>query len=181
LIEEVEMSKEPWKVKGAPWKTEAAFYSWIRSQLRRGWSRHPIKNLYLQQNRFKSQNDKGRVVWHLECEQCKIDTPQTKIQIDHLIPAGSLKTTGDLGQFVERLYFVTFDTIRALCIPCHEVITFGERNKIEEFAVAAIEKECVRVMRLNIHELKTWLHNRHEEYVTPKKENIHTVRRLLNA
>lgn len=173
------MSKhKPWLVRGAPWKTEAAFYSWIRSQLRKGWSRHPVKNLYLQNNRFKSLNERGRITWHLECEHCRKNTPQTKIQVDHLNPAGSLKTTEDLGKFVERLYFVTFDTIRVLCIPCHQTITYAEKKGLS-FEDAKIEKQVVDIMKKSKHDLEMWLQDRHEKYVTPKGDNKDTVRRLL--
>lgn len=170
----------PWDVPGVPWKTEAAFYGWVRGQLRKGWSRHPVKNLLIQNNRFKKDNGKGRKTWHLECDICKQDTPQTKIQIDHIHPAGSLKTTEDIGKFVERLYFVTFDTIRPLCIPCHEIITFAERKGIT-FEEAIIEKQVVDIMKKSVHDLKIWLQHRHEEYLTPKPLNKDVIRRVLNV
>ena len=174
------IKQEPWKGKGSIWKTEAGFYSWVRSQLRRGWSRHPVKNKFIQCNRFKMENAKGRMVWHLECSQCKQDTPQTKTQIDHIHPAGSLKTTEDIGRFVERLYFVTFDTIRAVCIPCHEVITFAERKGIS-FEEAKIEKACVKIMALSKHELTLMLTKHDYIYMTPKESNRDNVRRIVKC
>lgn len=170
--------KEPWNVEGVPWVTEAAFYAWVRGQLRKGWSRHPVKNLYLQNNRYKKENDKGRLVWHLNCEQCSIPTTQTKIQVDHIHPAGSLKTTEDLGKFVERLYFVTFDTIRVVCIPCHGIITYSERKGLS-FDEARIEKQCIHIMKKSKFDLEEWLEWRGEKYITPKAKNKEVVRRLL--
>ena len=170
---------KPWDVKGVPWKSEAAFYGWVRGQLRKGWTRHPVKNLLIQNNRFKKDNGKGRMTWHLNCSQCKVATPQTKIQIDHINPAGSLKTTEDIGKFVERLYFVTFDTIRPVCIPCHEVITFAERKGIS-FEDAVIEKEVICIMKKGVLELKEWLKSHNKEYLTPKPANIHNVREIIN-
>jgi hypothetical protein len=166
-------------VKGVPWKTESAFYGWVRGQLRKGWTRHPVKNLLLQNNRFKKDNGKGRMTWHLECSQCKQDTPQTKIQIDHIHPAGSLKTTEDIGKFVERLYFVTFDTIRPVCIPCHEVITFAERKGLS-FEEAKIEKACVKIMALGVHDLTLMLKKHGYLYMTPKEKNRDNVRRIVS-
>ena len=170
----------PWDVPGVPWKTESAFYGWVRGQLRKGWSRHPVKNLLIQNNRFKKDNGKGRKTWHLECSICKEDTPQTKIQIDHIHPAGSLKTTEDIGKFVERLYFVTFDTIRPVCIPCHEVLTFAERKGIT-FDEAVVEKQVVDIMKKNTPNLKKWLLDRGEEYLTPKPLNKDVVRRVIQC
>jgi hypothetical protein len=169
---------EPWNVPGVPWKTESAFYGWVRGQLRKGWTRHPVKNLLIQNNRFKKDNGKGRKTWHLECSICKEDTPQTKIQIDHIHPAGSLKTTEDIGKFVERLYFVTFDTIRPVCIPCHEVVTFAERRGIS-FDEAKIEKACVKIMALSVHKLTLMLKKHGYVYTKPKKSNIGNVRRIV--
>tara|TARA_R110002167_G_C12643272_1_gene648553 strand:- start:335 stop:883 length:549 start_codon:yes stop_codon:yes gene_type:complete len=170
---------KPWNVKGVPWKTEAAFYGWVRGQLRRGWTRHPVKNLLIQNNRFKKDNGKGRLTWHLDCSKCKKATPQTKIQIDHIHPAGSLKTTEDIGKFVERLYFVTFDTIRPLCIPCHEVVTLAERKGMT-FDEAKVEKEVINIMKKSVVNLKMWLSKHNLEYLTPKPSNIDQVRRIIN-
>lgn len=174
------MSK-PWSVPGVPWKTQAAFESWVRGQIRKGWSRHPVKNLYIQNNRFKKQNAKGRITWHLECEQCKKDTPQTKVNVDHLHPATvmGLKTEEDYGRFIFRLYYVTFDDIQILCKPCHDVKTYSERKGIS-FEEAAIEKQVVDIMKKNVRDLKVWLQSKGEEYLTPKPNNRSTVRRLLD-
>ena len=169
---------KPWTIEKTPWATEAAFYGWVRGQLRKGWTRHPVKNLYLQNNRYKKENVKGRMVWHLDCEQCNTPTTQTKIQIDHIHPAGSLKTTEDIGKFVERLYFVTFNTIRVVCIPCHEVITHAERTGLS-FEEAKVDKQCIHIMKKSVHNLKRWLSDRQEEYLTPKPKNKEVVRRLL--
>lgn len=174
------MMNKPWEVKGAPWSTESAFYSWVRGQLRRGWSKHPIKNLLIQNNRFKKDNGKGRHTWHLECSICKEDTPQTKIQVDHIIPAGSLNTTEDIGKFVERLYFVTFDTIRIVCIPCHEIITHQERYNLPTFFEAMIDKKVVQIMKTT-DSAKKFLSAYGVDYVTPKEANRDTVRSLVRS
>lgn len=172
------MSK-PWTVPGAPWKTESAFYGWVRGQLRKGWSRHPIKNLLIQNNRFKKDNGKGRHTWHLECSICKQDTPQTKIQVDHITPAGSLNSVDDIGPFIERLYFVTFDSLRIVCIPCHAIITHQERRGFTTFLEAMIDKRVIEIMRLSSSKVKAFLQNYGVEYITPKEANRSAVRFLI--
>lgn len=171
---------KPWLVKGVPWKTQSAFESWVRGQIRRGWSRHPVKNLYIQNHRFKKDNGKGRLTWHVECEQCKQDFPQSKTQVDHLLPStvGGLKTSEDWGRLVTRMYYVTFDDIQILCKPCHDVKTYSERKNIT-FNEAVIEKQVVEIMKKSLHDLKIWLSDRHEAYLTPKPLNKDVVRRLL--
>jgi hypothetical protein len=172
----------PWDVKGVPWKSEAAFYGWVRGQLRKGWSRHPVKNLLIQNNRFKKDNGKGRMTWHLNCEQCKKATPQTKIHVDHLLPStvGGLKTEADFGRFIYRLYFVSFEDLQLLCIPCHDIKTYSERKGCS-FEEAVIEKQVICIMKKGVLDLKKWLSDHNEEYLTPKPLNADTIRRILNG
>lgn len=171
----------PWDIPATPWKTQAAFEAWVRGQIRRGWARHPVKNLYIQRRRFKKDNGKGRLTWHVECEKCKDDFPQGKTQVDHLLAStiGGVKSEEGWGRLVTRMYYVTFDDIQILCKPCHDVKTYSERKNIS-FEKAVIEKQVVDIMKKNVHDLKIWLQHRHEPYLTPKPKNKDTVRRLLN-
>lgn len=175
------MKYKPWEVSGAPWKTEAAFWAWIRGQLRRGWNRHPIKHLYIKQNRYKAQGKRGKMVWHLDCEQCGCPTPQTNIEIDHMIPAGSFTCKADIADFVERLYVVTFDTIRAVCRNCHEILTHQERNKIETFFEAAIDKQVINIMKKKANVVKNFVEEHGYTYLTPKGANKENVRKIVRA
>lgn len=117
----------PWNVPGSPWKTESAFWSWVRGQLRRGWNRHPVKHLYLQSKRYKANNGKGRETWHCTCENCGESFKQADIQVDHINPSGSFKCDADIEGFVKRLYFITFDDIQILCSECHKKKSYEER------------------------------------------------------
>lgn len=173
------MKNKPWLVNGAPWKTEAAFWAWIRGQLRRGWNRHPIKHLYIKQNRYKAQGKRGKMIWHLDCEQCRCPTPQTNIEIDHIIPAGSFTCKADIADFVERLYVVTFDTIRAVCRDCHEILTHQERHKIETFFEAAIDKKVIQTMKLKADKIKEMVEAAGYKYQTPKAKNKEIVREII--
>ena len=48
------------------------------------------------------------------------------ISVDHIIPAGSLRSAEDLKGFVERL-FVEIDGLQCLCDDCHSVKTQNEK------------------------------------------------------
>ena len=172
--------QKPWTVKGVPWKTEAAFYGWVRGQLRRGWSRHPVKNQYLQSLRFKKQNTKGRAVWHITCELCKEDNVMANIEVDHIIPSGKFTSVSDIEGFVHRLYWVTFDTIQCLCKECHRNVTYAQSKgiSVEEAKFARL---VIQVMKLPVKGLKGWMKKRNLQYITPKPENESIIREYLKG
>lgn len=169
----------PWEMQESPWKTEAAFYAWVRGQLRRGWSRHPVKHLYLKQNRYKKENARGKMTWHLTCEQCELAAPQTQIEIDHIVPAGSFTCKEDIQGFVERLYFVTFDTIRAVCKECHGILTHQERHGIKSFFEANVDKQVVSIMKRPAATVKNLVEEYGYTYLTPKEKNRKNVRIIV--
>ena len=49
-----------------------------------------------------------------------------EVEVDHIVPAGSLKTFDDLPEFVERM-FCEADGFQVLCKPCHQLKTNAER------------------------------------------------------
>lgn len=173
----MQASNKPWELPETPWKTESAFWSWVRGQLRKGWSRHPVKHLYLKQKRYKAQGKRGKMIWHLDCEICDESTPQSNIEIDHIIPSGSLKSEEDLGRFAARLYVVTFDTIRALCRDCHQISTHADKKGLSFFE-AKVDKEVIKVMK-SATRVKEVVKAFGEEYKTPKEKNRETIRKII--
>lgn len=169
---------KPWEIPETPWRTEAAFWSWVRGQLRKGWSRHPVKHLYIKQKRYKAQGKRGKMVWHLDCEICKECTPQANIEIDHIIPSGSLTSQEDLGPFAARLYIVTFDTIRAVCKDCHSIQTHADKKGLSFFE-ANVDKQVIKYMKLPAAKLKRVMKDFGYEYQTPKEANRETLRNII--
>lgn len=55
---------------------------------------------------------------------------QAKVEKDHIVPCGSLKSYEDLPGFVERL-FAPVTGYRILCKPCHKIITKEARANKE--------------------------------------------------
>ena len=100
--------------------TTSKFFSFIRSGLRAKFSRWPPK--------YECLADAKRIVsgkrhkYEFKCAQCKKWKKQKEVQIDHIVPCGTLKTYTDLPGFVERL-FVGKEKLRVLCIACHKGIT----------------------------------------------------------
>jgi 5-methylcytosine-specific restriction endonuclease McrA len=117
------------KTRNAGTMTESAFWSFIRSALRqksRWWK--PITQAKLNARR-KYTGPNKRQQYEYQCAHCKLYFPEKKINVDHIIPAGSLNSGEDLAGFIERL-FCEQDNLQVLCEACHNFKTQQEKNGI---------------------------------------------------
>lgn len=74
------------------------------------------------------QGDNKRQKFEYQCAQCGNWFPQKEVQVDHIIPTGTLKSYEDLPGFVERL-FVGVEGLQVLCTnTCHAAKTAQERE-----------------------------------------------------
>ena len=168
------MSK-PWELKETPWKTEAAFWSYIRGGLRKAlWNRNPIKILYMKSVRFKaplgvkSKKNPTGMVWAYNCEHCGGIFRQDAIEVDHKISAGSLKGLKDLHIFVERLAMVSPDDLRILDKKCHKVYSYADSLGVS-FEEAELRKEIIDLRRGGVSSVKEFLLS--EGFVTKEINN----------
>ena len=69
----------------------------------------------------------GKTVKMYTCAICKEDHRAVDVQVDHIKPAGSLKTHEDLVTFVPNL-FCGLDGLQVLCKTCHDIKTKEERQ-----------------------------------------------------
>ncbi len=91
----------------------------LRSQLRRVSQRwKPIWQTRLAARR-KCTGPNKRQKYEYQCAKCSKWFPAGKIQVDHLIPVGSLKTLDDLAGYTERL-FCAQAGLQVLCLTCHK-------------------------------------------------------------
>ena len=115
------------KTRNSGTMTESAFWSFIRSALRnksRWWK--PITECK-QKSRRPYTGPKKRQKFEYQCNQCKEWYPEKEINVDHIIPAGTLTCANDLPGFVERL-FCEQDNLQVLCEICHNKKTKNERE-----------------------------------------------------
>lgn len=98
--------------------TEAQFFSWIRSSLRRLSLRWKPRIEVLKDNRRPYTGESKRTKWEYSCADCKKWFLMKDIEVDHVVPAGSLKSFNDIGPFVERL-LCEKDGYQVLCKVCH--------------------------------------------------------------
>jgi 5-methylcytosine-specific restriction endonuclease McrA len=115
------------KPRNAGTMSESAFWSFIRSGLRqksRFWK--PITQCKMAARRAYKGPLK-RQKFEYQCNVCKDWFPDKKINVDHINPAGSLRSAQDLPGFVERL-FCEIDNLQCICEKCHNVKTQKEKN-----------------------------------------------------
>ena len=99
--------------------TEARYFGFIRSALRSAFQKwgpkHEAKNI-------------AKVAYNsYMCAHCNELFASKEIEVDHIEPAGSLKTFDDLPAFVERMFCET-EGFQVLCKPCHQLKTNQERK-----------------------------------------------------
>ncbi len=140
------MTKEPWGP-GTPWRNSVAWFTYLRGCLRKAWSRHPTRIAVVNKQRKQIDNPgKGhrKTVWGFDCSLCGGTFTIKDAQVDHIIPAGTLRQTSDIQGFVERLLYVTEDDLRLVCRGCNMTAAFAERKGIS-FELAMAEKKAIKM------------------------------------
>jgi 5-methylcytosine-specific restriction endonuclease McrA len=116
------------KTRNAGTMTESAFWSFIRSSLRQKsrWWKPITQAKDAAKRKYKGPNKRQK--WEYLCNVCNNYFPNTEINVDHIIPAGTLRSAQDLPGFVERL-FCEVDNLQVLCNVCHNKKTQDEKSK----------------------------------------------------
>lgn len=143
------MSKKGSNVAG--W-TEARYWSFIRSALRRAWTKYPPKFQALNAAKRRKLNAKGNQKYEYKCASCGGFFAGKNVSVDHIVPAGSLRSFSDLPDFCSRL-FCKLEDLQVLCFRCHKEKTNLERGinpLVVEFKKgnAAYQKAKLRELQL---------------------------------
>jgi 5-methylcytosine-specific restriction endonuclease McrA len=116
------------KTRNSNTMSESAFWGFIRSALRqksRWWK--PISEAKAKAKRAYKGPLK-RQKFEYQCATCLKWFPDKHVNVDHIIPAGTLRCANDLPAFVERL-FCEVQGLQVLCQGCHDIKTKEERVK----------------------------------------------------
>lgn len=108
--------------------TEAQFFSWIRSYARRLSIKWKPRTDYLKSVRRPYKGDNKRVKWEYPCHECRQWLILKNIEVDHIIPCGSLQSFDDIGVFYKNL-LCEKDGYVTLCKPCHLKHTNEDRKR----------------------------------------------------
>ena len=107
--------------------TEARFWSFIRSALRKAYMKWPPQYDEAVGKRREVLVKKGNQKYEYQCTKCKQWFKQKDTQKDHTIPTGALNKFGDAPDFIRKM-FCSSANIRRMCKPCHQIKTKEERN-----------------------------------------------------
>lgn len=127
--------------------TSARYWSFIRSGLRRMWSKYPPKYKALAEARRRKLHAKGNQKYEYECTSCRKFFAAKNVSVDHIQPAGSLRDYADLPSFVSNL-FCSVENLQVLCFRCHKEKTNAERGIIPEIAEFKSDKAEVQKSKL---------------------------------
>ena len=105
--------------------TTARYWQFIRSNLRKAWTKWPPKFDKMKEGRVAEAGKRHK--FENSCEGCKKMFQLKDLTIDHETPAGALNCEEDAGGFISRL-FVGTDKLNRLCRPCHQAKTNKERK-----------------------------------------------------
>ena len=177
-MKQLENTITPWQQLPSVWKTQAAFWAFVRGALREPWARHPIKLEFIKQNRIQvpNPNPNGRkaMVFGMTCNRCKRDFPMPVsrvvkkrieaatgfpyryIEINHKQEAGSLTCKEDLGRFAANLLYVVFKDLEPLCNVCHGIVTYAQRYNVDE-CEAEVAKEAIAICKESATKVKGFL------------------------
>lgn len=103
---------------GGKW-TEARYFGFIRSALRSAFRKWGPKH---------EAKAAAKVAYNTyQCAACDGWFGTKEVEVDHIVPAGSLKCYDDLPGFVERL-FCEAQGFQVLCKDCHYHKTQAEKD-----------------------------------------------------
>lgn len=108
------------------WST-AKFWGFLRSVLRNGYSKWPVKWDVLNAAKRAYQGTGKQQKWEYLCAKCQVWHKGKDVSVDHIIRAGALNCWEDLAGFCQRL-FVGVDGLQVLCTDCHHSKTQQERK-----------------------------------------------------
>ena len=107
------------RTRGLGTLTEAQYWAKVRSALRQAFRYWPA----LKQARAADRVAPGR----FRCAGCGGVFRDRGIEVDHVVPCGSLRCSADLAPFLDRLTPETVSAFQVLCGSCHQAKTGLDR------------------------------------------------------
>ena len=145
------VSSKPWISHPHIWKSEAEFICWVRGGLRKLWANHPIRTEFKKKHQTTMVNTNKRsmkrfpTVAAWKCSICHCLTKD--IQIDHISDTGgTFISMDDIQKYAEYLYFVTDENLRCVCKPCHDIVSYSQKQGIS-YEEAVIEKKIISMLK----------------------------------
>lgn len=119
-------SRVPRVRNGGAW-SEARYWQALRSTLRRAFRFWRPALDALRAARVASKGPRGRK-WLFLCADCKKLFLRRQVQIDHIVPCGTLTSFDHLPDFIRRLTPENPSAYAVRCLDCHQTKTNAERS-----------------------------------------------------
>jgi len=116
------------KTRNAGTMTEAAYFAKIRSILRNGFRYWKPAMLAAEKASRPYKGENKRLKKEYQCKSCKEWFKRADVQIDHILPCGSLNNYNDIVDFIKRLTVENTKAFQVLCKPCHKEKTNNEKQ-----------------------------------------------------
>lgn len=140
------MTKEPWELYPSLWKSKAAFFTYLRGQIRLTWSRFPAKLKWkAAQMVLPPAGYTGRAKKLGKCTYCGEMFAASTLEVDHIDQAGECNSWETAAEFLRRLLDCN-DNWCLACKPCHKVKSFAERQGTS-FEEARQQKRVIEFMK----------------------------------
>lgn len=125
---------------------DKAFFTWLRSGLRKLSRRWPpiYQALALAKRPYEGESKRKKFMW--QCAKCCGLFDSKAVAVDHKKPAGTLLSLNDLPEFVSNL-FCNVEDLQVLCKECHDIKTYIERYGGTE-SEAIIAKQGIAFSKL---------------------------------
>ncbi len=162
---------KPWKEYPDIWKSESAYWTWIRGRLRQLWTRWIPRNKLKMASRkkvkvldgkgkpirYKTGKNKGKIKtrYEIKCQVCKGMFPQSQVEADHIEPSGKCSNAVEACTFLYRL-LVSSDKLRMVCKTCHKIITYADKMGIT-FEESKAKKVVIELMKKSVAKQKSEL------------------------
>ena len=153
---------EPWEQCPDIWKSEAAYFNWIRGAMRKAWCRHPVKISYMHLHRFKAPLGKptfkypeGKMIWATHCETCKKLCKEGETEVDDKVRAGGCKSWDEFNVWIKSLLHINHASLAIICKPCHRIKSYSEQHDIS-FEEAKLRKKVIAFMKQTASQQVAW-------------------------
>ncbi len=114
-------------------------------------------------------NIDGKPTIRYICNVCNEYFKSSEVAVDHVLPAGSLKSQPDLHPFLLRL-FCNKEGLQVLCNECHDRKTYAERYGVT-LEEAAISKKVIEFGKLSVNEQKKCLQSLYDDVTITSFKN----------
>tara|TARA_R110000772_G_scaffold268686_2_gene397454 strand:+ start:5101 stop:5496 length:396 start_codon:yes stop_codon:yes gene_type:complete len=116
------------RTRNAETLTESAYWGKIRSTLRSAFRYWKPMIIALNDASRPSKSKNKRLKKEYQCAVCEEWFKRADVQIDHIIPCGSLKCYTDIEPFIKNLTPEDPKAFQVLCKPDHQLKTNLERK-----------------------------------------------------